>query len=201
MLETSPFSGAILGTEWPSILFSRDFAVDRQQPVKDIPVIGRHSRGSKEKWPATREEMLTVYPADPSIEVRILGGVPRRMLGEVPSNWVTFAFNEVLPAKFLRTIDFFVFYHHPAWIEAFGRAIAEALASGAVAILPQYLRVNYGDAALYRDQKDVIPTVRELYGNWQRYTKQSRLGKKIARHLFHPQRFIDQVRRLIGDPT
>lgn len=203
MLETTPFSGAILNEDWPPILFFGDLAADRQQPVKEIPVIGRHSRPVKAKWPATREAILTIYPDDPSIEVRILGfgDVPQRIVGEIPSNWVTFAFNEVLPAEFLGTIDFFVFYHHPSWIEAIGRGIAEALGSGAVAILPQYFRVTYGDAALYRAAADVIPTVRELYGNWKRYTQQSRLGQEIAKQLFSPQRFIDRIRRFIGDPT
>ena len=123
------------------------------------------------------------------------------IVGEIPSNWVTFAFNEVLPAEFLRTIDFFVYYHHPRWIEAIGRGIAEALGSGAVAILPPYFRVTYGDAALYRAEKDVIPTVRELYGNWERYTQQSRLGRKFAKRLFSPLRFIVRIRRFIGGPT
>ena len=30
---------------------------------------------------------------------------------------------------FLGSIDFFVYYHHPAWVEAFGRTIAEAAAT------------------------------------------------------------------------
>ena len=202
MLETTPISGAIFDEDWRPILFQRDWAADRQQPVKQIPVIGRHSILKTEKWPETREAMLTVYPDDPTIEVRILGffDVPRRIVGEIPSNWVTFAFDEVPPAEFLRTIDFFVFYHHRSWIEASARAIAEALASGAVAILPHYLGVTYGDAALYRAEKDVIPTVRELYGDWNRYTQQSQLGQGIAKQLFSPLRFIERIRRLIGDP-
>lgn len=54
-------------------------------------------------------------------------------MGAFPENWAPFRFCEIEPPQFLKGIDFFVYY--PPWVEAFGRTGAEALASGAVAIL------------------------------------------------------------------
>ncbi|MEX0628118.1 MAG: hypothetical protein WD230_05730, partial [Cucumibacter sp.] len=192
----------LLAEDWSNIVVVDDWATERRRPLKDIPVIGRHSRPELEKWPATAQEMLTIYPADPSIEVRLLGVGDdlRQVLRDFPANWRIYRFNEVAPVEFLRTIDFFVYYHSPGWIEAFGRTIAEAAASGAVCIVPPYLEATFGEAALYREPQEVVPTVRALHADWKRYRAQSRLGRETIARRFGPQAYIERVRGLIGRP-
>src|SRR6185295_1391050 len=155
------------------------------------------------KWPATRGELLTVYPDDPTIDVRLLGvgDHTRRLVGDWPANWSALEFGAVDPAEFLRSIDFFVYFHHPEWVEAFGRTVAEAIASGAVAILPDHFRATFGEAALYRAPEEVVPTVHELYADWQQYRLQSGLGMKVVERRFGPKPYLDRVARLIGDAT
>ena len=68
----------------------------------------------------------------------MLGGaeVPVSILGFIPANWVVYPFGSLDVVDFLRSIDVFVYFHHPNWVESFGRVIAEAMASGLPTILP-----------------------------------------------------------------
>jgi UDP:flavonoid glycosyltransferase YjiC (YdhE family)/glycosyltransferase involved in cell wall biosynthesis len=193
----------LLPNDLSSVVFVEDWAADRRSPVGAKPVIGRHSRPEAAKWPASREAILQVYPDSAEVEVRILGaGEPLAQLmgGRFPSNWTLFGFNELDPAAFLRTIDFFVYYHHPAWVEVFGRSIAEAAASGAVVVLPEGFRRTFGQAAIYRSPALAIETVRDLYADWPGYLEQSTRGQEFVRREFGPERFVAQVREMIGRP-
>jgi glycosyltransferase involved in cell wall biosynthesis len=130
-------------------------------------VIGRHSRPSPQKWPTDPKIIEAVYPVDGSAIVRILGGADpvRDVLGYVPESWQVMPFGAVDPREFLAQLDFFVYYHHPAWVEAFGRNILEAMASGLPAILPPHFRRLFGDSAIYAEPADVPSLVSRLYSD------------------------------------
>lgn len=192
----------ILEEDWTNVIFVEDWAADRSVPVADRPVIGRHSRPGWQKWPATRDELLTVYPDDEDFAVRMLGAgeaLADLLGGPPPPNWTTFEFNEMPPEEFLRGIDFFVYYHHPDWVEGFGRTIAEAAASGAVVILPEHFRPTFGEAALYRQPAEIRDTVRTLYGDWESYRLQSQLGQRLIERMYGPVPYLARIERLIGD--
>lgn len=191
---------ALLDEDWLNVIFVDDWRTDRSRPAGNRPVIGRHSRPEWHKWPATRAELLSAYPDDPAIAVRLLGvgESTRHLVGEWPANWAALEFGAMDAAEFLRSIDFFVYFHHPEWVEAFGRTVAEAVASGAVAIVPEHFRATFGEAALYRAPAEVVPTVRELYADWEQYCLQSSLGTKLIRRRFGPETYLDRIARLIG---
>ena len=149
--------------DWPSIFDLSRFAAQRGAP-RDPIRIGRHSRPDPEKWPATREDILGAWPERDDVEVRILGGaqVPEGRLGRLPRNWTVYPFGSRPAEAFLREIDIFVYYHHPRWIEAFGRTIIEAMASGLPLILPPHFAPLCGEAALYSDAKTVLTQIARL---------------------------------------
>jgi UDP:flavonoid glycosyltransferase YjiC (YdhE family)/glycosyltransferase involved in cell wall biosynthesis len=190
----------VLERNLPNIVMVDDFACERPQPVKNVPVIGRHSRPQPDKWPATRQEILQVYPKRSDIEVALLGVGDdlRDLVGSYPRNWRTYEFNEIAPVDFLRSIDFFVYYHHPDWLEAFGIATAEAMASGVVAILPPYMKENFGGAAIYCEPKDAVATVRALHNDWKKYLRQSCKGRDLVRKQHSPAAYLEVVEPLIG---
>ncbi len=192
----------LLERNLPNIVMAEEFNCDRAQPVKDVPVVGRHSRPQPDKWPATRKEAFLVYPRSAEVEVELLGvgDSLRQLVGPYPRNWRTYEFNEIAPADFLRGIDFFVYFHHPSWVEAFGISTAEAMASGAVAILPPYMKENFGDAAVYCDPKDAVSTVRAFYADWSGYLRQSRKGREYIRKTLSPAAYLKVVEPLIGRP-
>ena len=188
--------------DWLNVLDVNDFALERDGFIGARPVIGRHSRPEPQKWPDDKTIFLQAYPEAPDITVRLMGygAAQKEMIGVPPANWELLPFNALPVARFLAGIDFFVYFHSDAWIEAFGRSILEAIAAGAVAILPRHFQPLFGDAALYCDAEDVARLVRDLHRNPIKYRRQSRRGKDIIREKFGPGQAVARVAALIGKP-
>lgn len=189
--------------DWFNIIDVDAWAAPRTRFTSDRPVIGRHSRDDRRKWPATREEIEAAYPTDGSVEVRVLGGAEHalRELGELPDNWSTYAFGAMTPERFLSTIDVFVYFHHPALVEAFGRTILEAMASGAVAVLPHHFRRLFGDAPIYATPAEVRRIVTDLHADHDAYLERSRRGQDFVREHFGHEAHVHRLEQLIGPPS
>lgn len=183
--------------DWLNVFRMPDTVRPRTGFVGDVPVIGRHSRPQPGKWPTTREDILAAYPDSDDYRVEILGGaeVPERILGEVPAGWNVLPFGAEHPREFVERVDFWVYFHHPDLREAFGRAAMEALAGGAVVLLPTYLRELFGDAALYGTPRDVLPLIDELYGDKDRFLAQSAKGRDFVRR-FGPGEHLARLAEL-----
>jgi hypothetical protein len=158
----------ILPADWENVIDVDEWHVPRTGFVSNRPVIGRHSRGHWSKWPDRKRELLAAYPDNDGYEVRILGGVdaPVRTLGRLPANWTSYPFNSMPPRDFLAGIDFLVYFHHPGLVEAFGRVVLEALATGTVPIVPPGMKSVFGDVCLYGEPRDVRGYIDTLYQDW-----------------------------------
>ena len=181
----------------------RGLGLRSQPPGRATSVLGRHSRPEREEWPATRADILEVYPDSDEFDVRLLGvgSYLRTIVGEPsPKNWTAYEFGEVAPDAFLRSIDFSVTTIIPIGWKGSGRTVAEAASSGAVLILPEYLRPTFGDAALYREPADVLGTVREFYADWDADSKQSRIARQSIDRSYGPAPLLRRVGKLIGEP-
>jgi glycosyltransferase involved in cell wall biosynthesis len=143
--------------DWHNVFDLERFRPRAARPPHDPIRIGRHSRPNREKWPSRAQDILAAYPDDAAVDVRILGGseIPERILGYRPANWTVEEFGARAVESFLEDLDVFVYYHHPNWVEAFGRVTAEAMATGLPAILPPHFRELFGDAALYGPPAEV----------------------------------------------
>jgi glycosyltransferase involved in cell wall biosynthesis len=152
-------------TDWHEIIDLADWAVERYRPPGAPPVIGRHGRPDPVKWPRDPGELLQAYPDTTEVKVRFLGGgeIGVRRLGRQPSCWDVVEFGAETPREFLSSLDFFVYFHDPDWVEAFGRTILEAMASGVPVIVGPHFRSIFGDAALYTDPAGVRDLVRRLH--------------------------------------
>ena len=173
-----------------------------RKPPRGRPVIGRHSRPEAVKWPDTRAEFLGAYPADDRVRVRLMGydAALDAVVGARPANWETLPFDALPVADFLGTLDYFSYHHGSAWIEAFGRAILEAMASGLVCLLPEHFAPVFGEGAMYGPPESVLDTVLRLEADPAAYRRQSQRAVEIARSRFGPQVAVDRVRALIGAP-
>lgn len=194
----------ILEEDWTNLVFVEDWKDAEPKTIGDRPVMGRHSRPDWAKWPASAHDLFTIYPDDPAYDVRLLGvgqGLDDLLKGAPkPANWRTWAFNEIEVSDFLRELDFFVYFHHPDWVEGFGRTIAEAMAAGKVVILPEHFRRTFGEAALYRAPAEVRATIDELFADRETLALQGRMGQRwIDRH-YGPKRYLDRVVRLLARP-
>jgi hypothetical protein len=86
-------------------------------------------------------------------------------------------------------------------IEAFGRVVLEALATGAVAIVPSYMKPLFGDACLYGEPAEVRPYIDRLYGDWPAYEAQSRAGSQLVGERFSYDTHVRRLTDLIGPPA
>lgn len=189
-------------TDWFNIFDFPEAFEQRTGFVEDRPVIGRHSRPQRGKWPDSGDDILAAYPDSSAYRVRILGGaqIAQRLIGHVPKSWEVIPFGGEDPMEFLRRIDFWVYMHHPDLKEAFGRAAMESLAAGCVAIMPSYMEELFGDAALYAQPQQVTALIDEYGADTEKFLAQSRKAQDFA-HSFSPQMHIDRLAELGATPT
>jgi UDP:flavonoid glycosyltransferase YjiC (YdhE family) len=193
----------ILNEDWVNLIDVDLWHHKRQSWLSDIPIIGRHSRPSPMKWPDTKEDVEHIYPVDGSMKIRVLGGCPiiPNILPEQPFSWEVLEFGAVHPKEFLKTIDFFVYFHSPKWVEAFGRTILEAVCSGAIAILPDHFERVFGKSAVYCQPHDVQDKIWELYRNPELAQQQRIAAETFIRENYGLEKHIKRVKEIIGEPT
>lgn len=193
-----PHRGAITiaDSDWLNVVASTDTAPRRTGVHRARPTLGRHSRPQAAKWPEHARLIRDAYPMDTEFEVRILGGsqAAEAVLGKRPSNWTVHEFGAQAPAEFLADLDFWVYFHHSNLLEAYGRAIIEALRAGCVTVLPHYLRDTYGDAAVYCHPEEVRTVLRRFTADPTAYAAQSKRGQDFALRL-SPQVHLDRLSR------
>jgi hypothetical protein len=189
----------LAGEDWSPIFDLERFATERRGPRSPLR-IGRHARNAPEKWPDTAEAILAAWPERDDLDVRILGGATtaEALLGRRPGNWTVHKFGARAPEDFLRDIDVFVFFHHPNWLETFGRAILEAMASGLPCILPRHFESTFGDAAITCEPADVVLHLDRLRDP-EFYRVMSERALAMARR-FAPDTHIARLARL-GVPS
>ena len=189
--------------DWTNVLEIDDWRLPRDGFMGARPVVGRHSRPDPLKWPEDRETFLQAYPPDRQFDVKLMGFGPELsdVIGHTPENWVTLPFNAMPPKDFLASLDFFVYFHHPRWVEAYGRSILEAMATGAVTILPPHFEPLFGRGAIYAEAKDVAETLKSLHTDPQKYVAQSARGVAVAKEIAGPDVLINRVSQLIGPPA
>lgn len=194
---------ALLPEDWVNVIDAEPWRVHRDGFKGERCVLGRHSRPDPLKWPATRAQVLEAYPEDPRFAVHVLGGGPflvELMGARLPPNWQVRPFLAGAAPAFLAGLDFFVYYHHPRWVEAFGRTVLEALAAGCVAILPPLMAPLFGEAAVYADRAQAPAAALELRAAWASFRSQSEIGAAIVRERFGPERHRQRLKDLLGRP-
>ena len=203
LIEQNIDSNLLTDKDWDNLIDVDLWDHDRDSWLENIPIIGRHSRPSALKWPDTREDVENIYPIDGSMKIRVLGGCPLipNILSKKPASWEVLEFGAVHPRSFLKTIDFFVYFHSPKWIEAFGRTILEAIYSGAIAILPPHFAGVFGESAIYCEAEEVQDKIWEIYRNPQLARQQRSKAKDFIRERYGLERHITRVKELIGEPS
>ena len=184
--------------DWHEIIDVAAWWRERDGFAGDVPVIGRHGRADPVKWPLDPAEILDAYPEDEAFRVRVLGGgeIAVKRLGHQPANWDVLKFGAESPEEFLRTIDFFVYFHDPDLVEAFGRTILEAMASGVPVIIGEHFRPTFADAALYTTPARVAGLVSELYSDPEQYRRVVRRARQFAERRYGHQSHLARLGEL-----
>ena len=195
-----PSYAHMLEEDWGNLIDLDDWPVKPAHARAYPVVIGRHSRPDALKWP-TAEDALLAYPADGSrYRVRALGADTflTEKYGTLPPNWelIPFAWDGI--PDFLGTLDFYVYFHDPAWSEAFGRTILEALATGLVVILPPHFEVLFGRAAVYGEPADVERIIDGFVSDPALYQSQAGQARRFVENNHDAAIYGDRVARIMA---
>ena len=194
---------ALADFDMPGILNLDEWWRKRVWYRSTVPVVGRHSRDDVMKWPAERELVEEIYRTDGAYDVRFMGGhrVPLRLLGtkRTPAAWTVYKKDGLPVPEFLYSLDYFVFFQHPRAVEAFGRAILEALASGTVVILPKHFERVFGKAALYADPDEVHDKIFALHSDFSNYQAQLQRSKKTLEEKFSHSSYRKLISSLLTE--
>jgi glycosyltransferase involved in cell wall biosynthesis len=182
--------------DWSEIIDVAQWWTDRTGPAGDVPVIGRHGRPDPVKWPVDPEQIRQAYPDTGDVRVRILGGgeIATARLGGLPANWEVLEFGAEPPADFLRSLDFFVYFHDPHLVEAFGRTILEAMAAGVPVIIGEHFRDTFGEAALYTGPSGVRELVHTLYADRARYRAVVQRAREFVERRYGNDAHVSRLR-------
>jgi hypothetical protein len=131
---------------------------------------GRVSRPGFDKFP-DMSAMLSHFP--PHAERCAILGADSFLLpgASPPPHWDLHPFGSRDVADFLATIDFFIYFTHPALRESFGRVLAEAVAAGKVVITDPETARTFGRAVVASDGTDVDRIVAEFVAAPDRYVR------------------------------
>jgi UDP:flavonoid glycosyltransferase YjiC (YdhE family) len=189
---------------WSPVVDAGRWGFEREAPARLSPTIGRHGRPEPEDWPEDLKVFLSRYPLSRHVAVSLLGVYQPLLneLGRTPRNWSLFPFGSIVPERFLRSLDYFVY--HPGWRRRaeVDRGILEGLASGAIALLPRELEAIFGEAALYpEDGRDALETMVALFRDRQAFLAQVRRGQAFVRDGHGPHVHIDRIEALVGPPS
>jgi hypothetical protein len=186
---------------WVNVIDVDTWSVARDLDASPL-VIGRHGRDNPVKWPADAEALRLHLPLE-GLRVVLLGGasVPERLLGSLPPTWTVHGFDAMPVRRFLALLHVFTYQHHPTWVEAFGRTVLEALASGAAAVLPAYLRETFGDGPIYVEDPAEQPAIyRRLDEDRDQLRAVAAAGQQTARERFGYEHHRRRLEALIGPP-
>lgn len=185
----------------PGVLDIESWWRSRKGPRSLTPVVGRHSRDNKMKWPDTADVIEEIYRTDGSYDVRILGGAetPLRIINKrlLSTGWTVYGENEISAKSFLHSLDYYVFFQHSEAVEAFGRAILEALASGLTVVLPERFRPVFGAAAVYAESDEVMDKVRTYHADFTLYKKQLVKSRAILEDQFSYEACVARIEQLM----
>ncbi|ART78087.1 glycosyl transferase family A [Sutcliffiella horikoshii] len=166
----------LMPIDWSNIIDVIKWKREKRPQHANRIRIGRHSRDQYVKWPESSQGILQVYSND--FDVKILGGAksPKKILGEIPPNWTVYEFGEITPQAFLKELDVFVYYTHKDWVEAFGRVIFEAMATGVPVIIPPFYEELFQEAAIYAEPEEVKDKIHLLMNDRELYDDQVEKG-------------------------
>ena len=202
LLEHMTPKPSLSSEDWYGCIDPDEWLLERKGFCSSRPVIGASGPPIEEAWPNDASDILSLYPDDPQLQVKILNGGPilKKSIGSYPRNWEIHGPKDLNEHDFLSSIDFFVYGHERSCFSPINSSLLRAMASGAVAILPPAYEPIFGEAAIYAEPHMVKAMVWNLYANRRHYLDVSERGRNKIVQEFSGQTLIDRIANQIGRP-
>ncbi|MEL7182063.1 MAG: glycosyltransferase family 1 protein [Pseudomonadota bacterium] len=140
----------LTSADWGNLFDPRGWQASRPAFDGARPVVGRHSRPDRLKWPSTAQTVADSLTAGPDWRVRVMGWPEDDFPFHVDADhWEVVPFNGIPVPDFLNGIDVFAYHFSDLWVEAFGRTITEAMLMERPCLLDPRLDATFGDLATY----------------------------------------------------
>lgn len=185
--------------DWPGFV-ETSHSHDARSTGIGKPVVGRHSRDSRLKWPDLIADFLEAYDNKHVYDTHILGGIDSiapSLSSDTKSRLEVTPFGGMEVSEYLRKLDFWVYFHSDSTIESFGMAAAEAMAAGLVVVLPSYMSSTFGEAAVYAEPFQVREIVLDYWTDPQKYREQSIRAKRFVSGVYSRESYLDRLRDLL----
>ena len=188
--------------DWPGFL---DLKPEIQRHASSrLPVVGRHSRDSRLKWPDTLQEFLGAYCQPELFSTHILGGIDS-IAPSVPepalAGLAVTPFGGSDVREYLLGLDFWVYFPSGRTIESFNMAAAEAMETGLVVILPPYMSATFGDGAVYAQPSEVSSVVMRFWKDPALYEEQSRRARAYVQDHYSPAVYVERLKRIASSSS
>jgi len=203
-LATAAASWSVLENDWQPVVDLGRWRVPRPADKGKVPSIGRYGAPERRFWPERFSELVRYYPLGDLVRVR-LSSIHRELLKDLsqqcPSNWILFDHGTIALKRFLRFIHFYVPSFNRNWPLAPSVDILQALASGAVAVLPPQLASTFARGALYAGAGTAsLECITRLHRDASDLKKQVAQGRELLHDRHDPQLYIERLQSLIGRP-
>lgn len=168
----------------------------------DHPVVGRHAENFEALWTKNDHTASLLWPDQGIIDVRILGDA-RALLRSYnrrryPLDWVVFRDQEITPEAFMRAIDFFVYYPSSSFVQAYSREALEAVASGALVILPPRFQRAHGRSAIYAEPAEVPAIIHRYVSNAYEFRERVREAQSALSSIVDNRGSLELMKELIA---
>lgn len=186
--------------DWPGFIDIKPLASRRVSAR--MPVVGRHSRDSRLKWPDSLQDFMAAYCQPDVFSTHILGGIDS-IAKSVPSsamNGLTITpFGGANVRDYLLGLDFWVYFHSSRTIESFGMAAAEAMEAGLVVVLPDYMSSTFGDGAVYAKPSEVSSVIKRFWNDPTLYESQSRRARSYVQNHYSSDVYAERLTNAISE--
>ncbi len=193
----APLAGDLLdAADWPIPAATADPEVT-DRGFERLPVIG--TLAEEDGWPDDRDTLARLYPLDGSLDVKLLGPLPKRLTaGWRTTGWDILDSGDISVERFLAKLDIFAFYPARADAAVPLATIAAAMAAGKVVVLPSSLRSRFGSGAIYCEAGEVGETIRRLVLDPVILRVVRRAALRHATVAFSPNAYRTRMEDLLG---
>ena len=163
-------------------------------------VYGRISVAGAAQWPESAAEVKAIYPTGQGRTFMAMGAPPNSLLNALgnKTRLTLIHPSDMTVERLLEMPDVFIYFpglKTPTLPEA---AIATAMASGKIVVLPEHLAPHFGPGAIYSEPTAALETVDALLADKEALENQSREAKRHAAFQFPEAIQRERVQSLLG---